>query len=105
MSYKSRSLFRIIEDIGRHELLLPHIQRPFVWEDDQMVRLFDSLMRNYPIQTLLFWRTREAIKARRLMEMIDRDAELSALYDKPRSADGVEKTFILDGQQRLQTLY
>ena len=54
MSYKSRSLFRVIEILGRHELLLPHIQRPFVWQDDQMVRLFDSLMRTYPIQTLLF---------------------------------------------------
>ena len=46
------SLFRILEDIGRNELLLPRIQRPFVWEDEQMVRLFDSLMRGYPKSTL-----------------------------------------------------
>ena len=56
MSYKPRSLFRLIDEIN-HSLFLPHIQRPFVWEEEQMLRLFDSLMRNYPIQTLLFWRS------------------------------------------------
>ncbi len=105
MSYKPRTLFRILEDIQQNKLLLPHIQRAFVWEDEQMVRLFDSLMRNYPVQTLLFWRTKEAIKARTFMSTVDRDRELSDLYDKPRSVDGVEKTFVLDGQQRIQTLY
>lgn len=105
MSYKPRSLFRMLEDIERRDLLLPHIQRPFVWDDEQMVRLFDSLMRNYPIQTLLFWRTREPIKARRFMELLDRDADLSTLYDAVKSGSEVEKTFVLDGQQRLQTLY
>lgn len=105
MSYKPKSLFRMLEDIDRRELLLPHIQRAFVWDDDQMVRLFDSLMRNYPVQTLLFWRTREAIKARRFMSTIDRDADLSTLYDAARSVDNVEKVFVLDGQQRLQSLF
>lgn len=105
MSYKPKSLFRMLEDIDRHELLLPHIQRPFVWDEEQMVRLFDSLMRNYPVQTLLFWRTKEPIKARRFMQSIDRDADLSDLYDPARSVADVMKTFVLDGQQRLQTLY
>lgn len=95
----------MLEDIDRHELLLPHIQRPFVWDEEQMVRLFDSLMRNYPVQTLLFWRTKEAIKARRFMQCIDRDADLSKLYDAGKSVAEVIKTFVLDGQQRLQTLY
>jgi len=85
MSYKPKSLFRMLEDIDRHELLLPHIQRPFVWDEEQMVRLFDSLMRNYPVQTLLFWRTKEAIKARRFMQSIDREADLSDLYDSAKS--------------------
>jgi hypothetical protein len=35
MSYKPRSLFRISEDVNR-SLFLPHIQRPFVWDEDQM---------------------------------------------------------------------
>jgi hypothetical protein len=104
MSYKPRSLFRLIDEINR-DLFLPHIQRPFVWEDEQMLRLFDSLMRNYPIQTLLFWRTKDEIKARKFMEQVAWDADLSDFYESNVSKKGVEKVFVLDGQQRLQTLY
>lgn len=105
MSYIPRSLFRLLEDIDQHRLLLPHIQRPFVWDRDQMAKLFDSLMREYPIQTLLFWRTKEEIRARQFMPVIDADADLSQFYDMNKSVAGVEKTFVLDGQQRLQTLH
>ncbi len=104
MSYKPRSLFSLIEEIN-HALFLPHIQRPFVWEEEQMVRLFDSLMRNYPIQTLLFWRTKDEIKARKFMGQVDWDADLSDHYEPNVSKAGHEKVFVLDGQQRLQTLY
>jgi len=62
-------------------------------------------MREYPIQTFLFWRTKEEIRARHFMPAIDFDADLSALYDMNRSAAGIEKIFVLDGQQRLQTLH
>ena len=104
MSYKPRSLFRIIEDVNT-QLFLPHIQRPFVWDEEQMIKLFDSLMRNYPIQTLLFWRTKDEIKVRRFMETVDWDADLSDFYDATKSEADVEKTFVLDGQQRIQTLF
>ncbi|MBA0223646.1 DUF262 domain-containing protein, partial [Stenotrophomonas maltophilia] len=79
MSYKPKTLFRLIEDINT-SLYLPHIQRPFVWDEEQMVKLFDSLMRNYPIQTLLFWRTKDEIKAREFMDVVDWDADLSDHY-------------------------
>lgn len=105
MSYIPRSLFRLLEDMDSGSLLLPHIQRAFVWDEDQMIRLFDSLMRDYPIQTLLFWKTKEQIRARRFMTALEWDCDLSSLYDKAKSAEGVEKTFVLDGQQRLQSLH
>ena len=104
MSYKAETLFSLIGKVNQ-SLFLPHIQRPFVWEEEQMLRLFDSLMRGYPIQTLLFWRTTDEIKARRFMQAIDWDADLHDLYDKAISDKGKEKLFVLDGQQRLQSLY
>ncbi len=104
MNYKPRSLFSLIEEIN-HSLFLPHIQRPFVWEEDQMLRLFDSLMRNYPIQTLLFWRTKDEIKARKFMPEVEWDPDLSDYYEPNVSKSGQEKVFVLDGQQRLQTLF
>jgi ribosomal protein L29 len=94
----------MIEEINQL-LFLPHIQRPFVWDEEQMRRLFDSLMRNYPIQTFLFWRTKEPIKVRRFMETIEWDPTLSRYYNSNKSLADVEKVFVLDGQQRLQTLY
>lgn len=104
MSYKSSTLFSLLEQINKI-IFLPHIQRPFVWEEDQMLKLFDSLMRNYPIQTLLFWKTKDEIKARKFMEQINWDSDLSDFYEPNVSKAGVEKIFVLDGQQRLQTLY
>lgn len=104
MSYKPRTLFGLIEDINV-SLFLPHIQRPFVWEEESMLRLFDSLMRNYPIQTLLFWRTCDEIKARKFMDEVDWDSDLSDYYEPNISKAKVQKVFVLDGQQRIQTLF
>ncbi|MBE7497137.1 MAG: DUF262 domain-containing protein [Verrucomicrobiaceae bacterium] len=104
MSYLPQSLFRITEQINQ-TLLLPHIQRPFVWDEEQMIRLFDSLMRNFPVQTILLWKTKDEIRVRRFMGAIDWDAELHKLYDLDKSSLGVEKTLVLDGQQRIQSLY
>ncbi len=103
MSYKPDSLFSLLEQINV-SLFLPHIQRPFVWDEDQMRRLFDSLMRNYPIQTFLFWRTKDEIKARRFMDIIDWDVDLSDFYDAVKSQQDQEKVLVLDGQQRIQSL-
>lgn len=104
MSYKPSSLSSIISGINT-EIFLPHIQRSFVWDQEQMHRLFDSLMRNFPIQTFLFWHTKEEIKARRFMDALEWDIDLHKLYDISKSQAGVEKKFVLDGQQRLQTLF
>lgn len=104
MSYKPSSLFNLIQNINK-DLFLPHIQRPFVWEEEQILKLFDSLMRNYPIQTLLFWKTKDEIKARKFMDEVEWDPDLSDYYEPNISKAGCEKVFVLDGQQRLQTLF
>jgi hypothetical protein len=101
---KSRRLYDILDDLNK-KIYLPHIQRPFVWGEDQVRKLLDSLLREYPIQTLLFWRTREEIKARRFMTEIRRGVDLHTLYDPAASVEGFERHFVLDGQQRLQALH
>lgn len=104
MSYKPISLHNLINQKNR-TLFLPHIQRPFVWDYDQIIRLLDSLMKNYPIQTLLLWKTRDQIKTRKFMDNVIEDPDLSDYYDNNISQNGREKTFVLDGQQRLQSLF
>ncbi|MDO8774054.1 MAG: DUF262 domain-containing protein [Burkholderiaceae bacterium] len=100
---KTKPLYQILDDLNR-EIYLPHIQRPFVWGDEQVRKLLDSLLRGYPIQTLLFWRTRDGIRARRFMDVVTRDVDLHTLYDSPASEEGADRLFVLDGQQRLQAL-
>lgn len=42
-----------IENIDQNEYLLPAIQRKFVWKPQQIELLFDSIMREYPINSLM----------------------------------------------------
>ena len=62
-------------------------------------------MKNFPIQTVLFWKTQDAIKARKFMDDVLDDPVLSGFYDRNASDQGKEKVFVLDGQQRLQSLF
>lgn len=47
---------KTLDEIHRHDLVLPAIQREFVWQPEQICRLFDSLMQGYPFGTFLYWR-------------------------------------------------
>lgn len=81
---------------------LPNIQRPFVWSEDQIQRLFDSIMRQYPISTLLVWKTTSEIKHRRFLDNWKGSLRLTDFYVP--SNDRI-KRLVLDGQQRLQSLF
>jgi len=81
---------------------LPNIQRPFVWSEEQICRLFDSILREYPISTLLVWKTRSEIRRRRFIENWKDSLRLSDFYQVP---DTKKKCLVLDGQQRLQSLF
>lgn len=49
------SIHEICNSIKNQELILPDIQRKFVWDERKIICLFDSIMRGYPINTLMFW--------------------------------------------------
>jgi len=80
---------------------LPNIQRPFVWKEDQIERLFDSILREYPIGTLLVWKTKSKIRRRKFIDNYKLDIKLTDFYIPE---DEKLKMLILDGQQRLQSL-
>ncbi len=81
---------------------LPNIQRPFVWSEEQIERLFDSIMREYPISTLLIWRTNANIKCRKF---IDHYKQSLKLFDFYIPENNHTKLLVLDGQQRLQSMF
>ena len=81
---------------------LPNIQRPFVWSEDQICRLFDSILREYPISTLLIWKTTSGIRRRKFIDNWKNTLRLSDFYVPE---DTKRKCLVLDGQQRLQSLF
>ncbi|MBE9018010.1 DUF262 domain-containing protein [Chroococcidiopsidales cyanobacterium LEGE 13417] len=81
---------------------LPNIQRPFVWSEEQIERLFDSIMREYPISTLLVWRTNSKIKCRKFIDHYKQSLKLFDFYVPENSQT---KLLVLDGQQRLQAMF
>lgn len=81
---------------------LPNIQRSFVWSEEQICRLFDSIMREYPISTLLVWKTISGIRRRKFIENWREGLRLSDFYVPE---DNKKKCLVLDGQQRLQGLF
>jgi len=83
---------------------LPAIQREFVWKEDQITSLFDSLMRGYPLGSFLFWRVDENnLQNFKFYEFI---REYNGSHNQIANLKGKnEIEAILDGQQRLTTLY
>jgi len=81
---------------------LPNIQRPFVWSEEQIERVYDSILREYPIGSMLIWKTQDDIKHRKF---IDNWKDTLNLNDFYVSENGNAKMLVLDGQQRIQSLF
>lgn len=106
--YKDERVLDIIEEIN-DEYFLPHIQRAFVWKEEQILRLFDSLLRGYPIGTFLFWKIKD-IQTRRRKFLANFYKEYNKNFNIEKlgledTAARKDLTLVLDGQQRLQSLY
>lgn len=88
VSYKMEHLLLEIQS-GR--LGLPHIQRPFVWKNSKVRDLFDSMLRGYPIGYFLLWES----SGNGTSKQIGNNSH----------SHGVPSSLIIDGQQRLTSLY
>jgi len=88
-----RRLIQYIEDISQGNIQIPAFQRDFVWTQKDKLELFDSLKRGYPIGSILIWKPREEFG----------QIEKFGPFQIP-SPTG-KRTYILDGFQRLSTLF
>jgi len=119
MTNKSMSIREAVEDLN-DSIFLPAIQREFVWDTDQIIRLFDSVLRDYPIGAFLLWRVRgetadDQIKYKFIRNYIGDsvhpdDPKFNHVnYHNPKvpSMEKLPETqkLILDGQQRLTAFY
>jgi len=92
-----------IENIDQKRYLLPAIQREVVWGVEQIERLFDSLLRDYPIGSFLFWQVeRKNAGNFQFYEFMREYHERDNSHNPKANVSGKDDvTGILDGQQRL----
>ncbi len=85
----------LINDISRGQIKIPQFQRDFVWSIQKSAALMDSVIKGYPVGTFIFWATKDRLRS-------VRDLGNETL---PPPKDGETVSFVLDGQQRLTSLF
>lgn len=105
MPYQSITIKNAIDKISRNQIVLPSIQREFVWGTEQIEILFDSLMRDYPIGTLLMWDVQqEDVQNFIFYKVLDKYHQTNNRHNEEIALnDSVQA--LLDGQQRMTSLY
>jgi len=100
------SIAKVIENIQTNNYILPAIQREFIWNDNQIERLFDSLMRGYPIGSFLFWKIKpDNLSDFQFYRFMNHYHERDYKHNERITLAGErERIAILDGQQRLTSL-
>ncbi|MEJ1379025.1 MAG: DUF262 domain-containing protein [Candidatus Sedimenticola sp. (ex Thyasira tokunagai)] len=108
MSYQTAITIKdAIDNIKKRHYVLPSIQREFVWDTDQIETLFDSLMRDYPISTFLFWKVdKSKIKDFQFYEFLKKYHEKDNQHNQKVDLTSDEDVIaLLDGQQRMTSMY
>jgi len=83
-------VYEALDGIRKRDIVLPEFQREYVWTKDQAKQLMVSLIREYPVGSLLLWKT-------------DNPPELKNIDNLPEKLGSI--SVLLDGQQRLTTLH
>lgn len=50
-----QKLSDLLKDVRNGRVGLPDLQRPFVWRDNKVRELFDSMMKGFPIGYIMLW--------------------------------------------------
>ena len=109
----SITIYEAVENIRNGKYVMPAFQRQYVWSMEQIEKLWDSILLDYPIATFLFWHVDD--------NNVSRDTYFcnflsEVTFDSRKQADSVNyelssinveltDTAVLDGQQRLTSLF
>ena len=102
------SISDAIANIESRKFLLPAIQRKFIWSSGQIEVLFDSIMRDYPINSFMMWNVTSE-KTKNSYKFYEFLKEYRAFFrdENPffNTRGYTDFMAIIDGQQRLTSLY
>lgn len=126
----SSTVSDLVEQIENDECFLPGIQRDLVWDENKICKLFDSVMRQYPIGEFIFWEDTSGISNNQIIydfikhKLYDRRinpsnvdfkmGEVNPHYRNPLlkeekinslSSSDISPRLVIDGQQRLSSFY
>lgn len=82
-------------DLEEGRIKVPQFQRDFIWNLKDSAKLLDSILKEYPVGSFVFWKTKIGLRAVKDIGGID--------FKKAK--DGEEVNYVLDGQQRITSLY
>jgi hypothetical protein len=82
-------------EIDTGQIKLPMFQREFVWDKEQSAKLIDSILKGFPIGTFILWKTKEQLRSFKNI----------GNHKLPATPKGEAVQYILDGQQRITSLY
>ena len=104
------SIREAMVNIAEGKYVLPAIQRKFVWRDEQITALFDSIMRGYPISTFMFWHVKHkegTVISYPFFTFLKNYRERYHTEGTECNVAAYSSDFdaVIDGQQRLNSLY
>ena len=85
----------IINNVNNGIYQIPKFQRDFVWSKEQTAKLIDSLLKGFPIGSFILWKTNQKLKSLKKIGGV--------IFNEVKDGDYVY--YILDGQQRMTSLY
>jgi len=85
----------LINDVKRGYIKIPQFQRDFIWSKEKAASLMDSILKGYPIGTMILWKTKETLRAIRNLGGVD----------LPETPSGDFIQYVLDGQQRMTSIF
>lgn len=91
----AQKIDKIIKRVDDGDIKIPAFQRGYVWKQNQILELLESVYNEYPIGSVLLWKTTDKIKSTRNI----------AGYQIPMKDESYPVNYVLDGQQRIASLY
>lgn len=109
----SITIYEALENIKNGKYVMPAFQRQYVWNMEQIEKLWDSILLDYPIATFLFWHVDDdnvswdTYFCNFLSEVSfdSRKQAVSVNYELSNINVKITDTAVLDGQQRLTSLF